>query len=471
MLTVGELFAGIGGFGLAAERAGMRVAWQSEIDPQASRVLAHHWPDVPNHGDITAIDGAELEPVDVITGGFPCQDLSVAGKRAGLNGARSGLFFEFMRVVGEMREATAGVSPSLVVIENVPGLLNSHGGADFGVLLDTLADLGALDIGWAVLDAQWFGVPQRRRRVFVVVDFGGRRAGEILALSEGLRGDSPPRREARQGVAGTLGGGAGERGWAPDTDRMTFVPFTPAGHADNRHGVGTLRADGGDVGNGSETLVAHTLRADGFDASEDGTGRGTPLVPFRKSRRAQSADDHETWVEDEVANTLNTFDNGDVRTTEIIAFQQNQRDEVRDLGDVAGALSAQPGMKQQSYLAFAMRGREEGNVPEVSGDVSPAIRGASGGSTHTHVAFTNRGLESGASAERLRAGSHGALPMVASQMAVRRLTPRECERLQGFPDDWTVPAGSDSARYKALGNAVAVPVVERIGRQIVSVLL
>ena len=158
--------------------------------------------------------------------------------------------------------------------------------------------------------------------------------------------------------------------------------------------------------------VAHTLRADGFDASEDRTGRGTPPVPFRKSRRAQSVDDHETWVSDEVSNTLNTFDNGDVRATEVVAF--------------------------------AMRGRAEGNVPEVSGDVSPAIRGASGGSTHTHI---------------------------ATPLAVRRLTPRECERLQGFPDDWTLVDGmADSPRYRALGNAVAVPVVERIGRKIVEAL-
>lgn len=294
---------------------------------------------------------------------------------------------------------------------------------------------------------------------------------------------------------------------------IAFVPIQNATRGKDQNGLGV-----GDEGDPMYTLdqasqhgVAHTLRADGFDASEDGTGRGTPLVPFRKSRRAQSVEDHETWVPDEVANTLNTlntFDSGDVRTTQMIAFQQNQRDEVRDLGDVAGALPAQPGMKQQNYLAygisnqptpkyaeglmptlnahnlgggsqesvaFAMRGRDGGNVPEVSGDVSPAIRGASGGSTHTHVAYGITGQHTAAeellpTMQTPSSSGGGHPPAVATQMAVRRLTPRECERLQGFPDDWTVPAGSDSARYRALGNAVAVPVVERIGRQIVSVL-
>lgn len=138
--VVGSLFAGIGGFDLAFERAGMSIAWQSEIDPKAAEVLARHWPSVPNLGDICAIDPATLQPVDVVCGGFPCQDLSIAGRRAGLAGEHSGLFYEIARLLDHLR-------PDWVVLENVPGLLSSAGGRDMGAVLGTLADLGYLGAG------------------------------------------------------------------------------------------------------------------------------------------------------------------------------------------------------------------------------------------------------------------------------------------------------------------------------------
>ncbi|HQZ90490.1 MAG TPA: DNA (cytosine-5-)-methyltransferase [Thermomicrobiales bacterium] len=320
---------------MAFERAGMTPLWQSEIDRNARRILAHHWPDTPCYEDVTTLDGGAVEPVDVLTGGFPCQDLSVAGRRAGLEGARSGLFWEIVRIIREMREATDNEYPAVVVLENVPGLLSSHRGRDMAVVLWALQNVGAVDIGWRVLDAQWHGVAQRRRRVFIVVDFRGRRAGEILSLAERLSGDSPPSREAREEAAGTLGGGSGQRGWSSDTDRMTFVPLDPSGAVSSKWAKGT----------------------------------GSPAVAF-------------------------------------------------DLQQVTSVLNRQ---------------RLAADRP------CPTL------------------LQAG--------GAH-----VIRGMAVRRLTPRECERLQGFPDDWTTPAGSDSARYKTLGNAVAVPVVERIGRKIVEAL-
>lgn len=213
MLNVGSLFSGIGGFDLGFERAGMQVLWQVEIDKAAQSVLRRRFPNTEIHDDVRSVGRHNLKPVDVICGGFPCQDLSVAGKRAGLAGERSGLWFEYHRILSELR-------PRWVVIENVPGLLSSNRGRDFAVILSGLAELGYLS-AWRVLDAQYFGVAQRRRRVFVVASLGDGSAAEILFEREGGGWDTPPGREAGQGaaaVAGTLSANGG------GTDR-------PAGNA------------------------------------------------------------------------------------------------------------------------------------------------------------------------------------------------------------------------------------------------
>ena len=204
-MRVGSLFSGIGGFDRGLERAGMEVAWQCEIDPHARAVLANHWPEVPCYDDVRGITAGAIAPVALICGGFPCQDVSVAGRRAGLAGERSGLWFEFHRVLAELK-------PPWVVIENVPGLLSSNGGRDMGTVLGGLGDLG---YRWAygVLDAQWFGVAQRRRRVFIVGHLGDGRAAEVLPLPAGLCGDPPSRRKAGEDVAGTLGGSSQSGGF------------------------------------------------------------------------------------------------------------------------------------------------------------------------------------------------------------------------------------------------------------------
>jgi len=225
MTTYGSLFSGVGGFDLGCDAAGWDCAWQVEYDARCRNVLARHWPDVNRYDDVRTVNGAELAPVDVITYGFPCQDLSVAGKRAGLDGDRSGLFFEATRIISEMRKATDDEYPRVAVAENVVGLLNADGGAAMGRCLDALAEVGALAIEWRVLDAQFFGVPQRRRRVFLVAVFDPRAAsvGQVFPEPESVRGDLAAQRTPGQDIAGTLGGGSGERGWSPDTDRMTFV--------------------------------------------------------------------------------------------------------------------------------------------------------------------------------------------------------------------------------------------------------
>src|SRR5690606_12604835 len=181
-MKLGSLFAGIGGFDLAAERVGMEVAWQSELDPHASRVLAHHWPDVPNLGDIHDI--TEPPAVDVLCGGFPCQDYSVAGRGAGLAGDRGALWWQMHRIIAECR-------PTWVVGENVHGLTTSRHQDSLRTIIGSLVDLG-YGVVWRVLDAQWFGVAQRRRRVFIVGHSGGQPRPDVLALAQSVSGDSPP---------------------------------------------------------------------------------------------------------------------------------------------------------------------------------------------------------------------------------------------------------------------------------------
>lgn len=410
-LTVGSLFAGIlvGGFDLGFERAGIVTRWQVEIDSSCRDVLARHFPGATRYADVREVSGADLEPVDIITFGSPCQDLSIAGQRRGMAGDRSGLYFEALRIIQEMRDATSGRRPALAVWENVEGALSSHQGRDFGAALDALAERGALDITWSVLDSQYFGVAQRRRRVFVVADFGGERAEQILALAESLCGNPAPGRTAWQEIAGPLGqvasSGGGHR---LDIDsagahivNAAYQPVSPTltsrigerrdGESDTfiLQSVNTPRERkqngiGGDTDPVVYTLtgrdqqgIAHTLTHEGHDASEDGTGRGTPIVAF-------------DWQ----ANPCESMTISDQNTA-------------------------------------ALRTKR-----------SPA------------AAFT----------ERTRAG-----------MTVRRLTPTECERLQGFPDGWTATGASgkalsDSVRYRMLGNAVTVTVAAWIGQQIVKTL-
>ena len=206
MLTGVSLFAGIGGFDLAMQRQGVKVVASVEIDKRCNQVLAQHFPDVKQFTDVTEVKGEDLinagftPSTGIITGGFPCQDLSVAGKRAGLVGERSGLFWEIARLVEETQT-------EYFIIENVPGLLSSNNGKDFGVVIGTMADIG-YSLSWRVLDAQYFGVPQRRKRIFIV----GRRGtdstspAEILFNSQGRKGSTSAFQSERETLARSITG-------------------------------------------------------------------------------------------------------------------------------------------------------------------------------------------------------------------------------------------------------------------------
>lgn len=270
-LTAVSLFSGIGGFELAMQRQGVEVVASVEIDKHASKLLQARFPLVKHFTDVKEVTGKELIDAGfkpdsgIITGGFPCQDLSVAGRREGLKGERSGLFWEIARILEETKA-------KYFIIENVPGLLSSSKGRDMGIVIGTLVELG-YGVAWRVLDAQYFGVPQRRRRVFVVGCLNNSTgAGEILFEPNGLRRDNTQSEQKRENTSTSSARSFGQTGFAKYSEGVTTITattykrpednvvvegYTSSSFGGYREGVGTLRANGGDLGGGSETFVVH----------------------------------------------------------------------------------------------------------------------------------------------------------------------------------------------------------------------
>lgn len=379
-----SLFSGIEAASVAWAPLGWEPVAFSEIEPFPCAVLEQRFPDVPNLGDITKINWKEVidryGAVDLVVGGSPCQSFSIAGDRSGLAGA-SGLMFEYIRAVQE-------IMPLWFLWENVPGALSSEEGRAFAQLLDAMDELG-YELAWRVLDAQFFGVAQRRRRVFLVGHLGGGGgAVSVLFEPEGVRWDYPSSQEKR------------------------------------------------------EELAAHA-RSD-VEASGGSAGCMTPWDV--QSKRVYS--------QDGAAPTLSSGTHEGMNIQPIIAVAQNSRNEVRVQGDgtITCALCAQQGMKQQTYIsaqknyALRMRAGKDG------GGKGPLVQEEISG---THATGNDQ-------------------TVFQDGYTVRRLTPLECERLQGFPDGWTkIPFKGKSAeecpdapRYKALGNSFAVPVVAWIGKRI-----
>ena len=728
-LTLGSLFDGSGGFPLAGILAGVTPLWASEIEPFAVRVTTKRLPQMKHYGDVSQMRGADLPPVDIITFGSPCQDMSIAGRRDGLDGSRSSLFYEAIRIVKEMREKTNGEKPRFIVWENVPGAFSSNKGQNFKAVLEAVigikepaaqvpapekrgwpnADYYVGD-GWSVayrvLDAQWWGVPQRRARIFLVADFAGQSAPEILFESEGVSGYTPQGFRSWQGAAGDSSEGSGETGgggsdgclgnvagevspgakgivlndqggtrmdvteevtstlraeahhppvvldepkayhinqrdegidlngvsgalMATRNNQMqTFIvekepqaagfctehsaksrsigyeeeksptlragivpaavavfenhsqdtrytgPLDIAPTVNATYGMGgnnqpfvveipgkpELAAVARDViplehhptdsrigieeGNAIQTLTSRmgtggnnvplimtptgplTPKTLKIRSGCEGGGKGaliqddksatlgtsndqTVFVPFVKGTRPHSAEEAPERKTGEVANTLNTFNLGEGRCNElavkaygicskashsmmsdnphsgfyeadtartldanggnpncnqggiaVVAFTQNQRDEVRDLHDVSGALAAEPGMKQQTYvLQGSMIGRTEKNGPQGDGvneDVSFTLNtvdhhavAAPAMEDETYCATTGNFMTvAKEKSPTLAARDYKDPPIVNDTdepyYIVRRLTPVECARLQGFPDWWCSDLGTDA---------------------------
>jgi DNA (cytosine-5)-methyltransferase 1 len=562
-MRFGSVCSGIEAASVAWDPLGWSADWFAEVEAFPSSVLAHRWPDVPNLGDMLALPDMvandNIPAPDVLVGGTPCQAFSVAGRRGSLADERGALTLAYVELANEIdrRRAAAGSAPCIVVWENVPGVLSTKDNA-FGCFLAGLAgeseplfpaggkwsNAGAVfgparAVAWRILDAQYFGVAQRRRRVFVVASArDGFDPCQVLFERDGLRRDTAPSREKGQGaaadagpgfeVAGTLdartrgGGFPGSYGaaaghvvpagpsWpaevastlnaafgkkqgledqhvnggrplfvpAPTNDNAQAIPIlepgarTGASTTDPRAGLG-IGADGDPmftlqagkqhgVACAVTGEIAHTLKAEGFDGSEDGTGRGVPTIAHTVALRGR--------------------DGG--ATAELG-------------GEVATALRASTGGGDKPHV-LAFSSKDYG--ADAQDDLSPTLRAGGHADSHANagvppaVAF---GLRSDAARNgeamtpspdaegRVRLRPPGfnwceefaptidaSQPhTVAQAMAVRRLTPRECERLQGFPDDHTLvphrnkPA-ADGPRYKALGNSMAVPVMRWIGQRI-----
>lgn len=410
-----SLFSGIGGFDLAFNRAGMQSMGMVEIDKNCQNVLHRRFEYIHVFDDVKEINESTFErnSIDLICGGFPCQDLSIAGKRAGLAGERSGLWFEFARIIDELE-------PQWVVIENVPGLLSSNKGADFAVIIHWLAERG-YGVAWRVLDAQYFGVAQKRRRPLIVGSLGDGRAAEVLFERESMSRDTPQGRKAGEEVAGTVTdrvGGSGS-GWARWNETEGLTPSFGLNSRNNR-------LDGE-----SQTFIV-----------EQNNMASTPDMISLQSNPAQPAICMSTGQ----ANAGIVNDGSPSLTAAyeqpIVVFNAD-RDGQGSQENISPTLTHKGDGKQAhnaySKVAIAWEMQHASEAYRESGEIAPTLQ------------------------QRMGTGGNQ-VPLVG----VRRLTPVECERLQGFPDDWT-DGQADSVRYRQLGNAVAVPVVEWIGRRIAEV--
>lgn len=480
-MKYGSVCSGIEAASKAWEPLGWKPAWFSEIEPFPSSVLAYHWPEVTNLGDMTkiadAVRAGEVEAPDVLVGGTPCQAFSIAGLREGLSDDRGQLTLSYVELANaiDAKRRERGEPEAIIVWENVPGVLSSKDNA-FGCFLAGLAGesselqpaggkwthAGCVSgpervIAWRVLDAQFFGVAQRRRRVFVVASARkGFDPAAVLFELNSVRRDSAPRRETQKAVAALTARGVGT-----------------CGADDNQAQAGHLIAE---CANGD---VSHTLKGEGFDGSEDGTGRGVPVVAFGGGNTSGNID---------VATACTAHGVRMDFDTETFAVHGTQDpDTNRELAHTLGRNNGQ----ENACIAFSYKD----NGADATVDMAPTLRAGNHHTSHANggqppaIAFQPGNLSRGAGSApsdqifpTLKAdhgrGRSDQDPHVFLGTQVRRLTPIECERLQGFPDNHTLIGwrGKDAAecpdgpRYKAIGNSMAVPVMRWIGERIASAL-
>lgn len=475
-MQFGSVCSGIEAASVAWHPIGWKAAWLAEIEPFPCAVLAHHYPSVPNLGDMTTIARRvlteEVPAPDVFCGGTPCQAFSVAGLRESLADERGNLTLKFVEIADAIDHVRVGRGEDECIVfwENVPGVLSTKDNA-FGCFLGGLAgeddpleppggkwtNAGCVfgpkrAVAWRVLDAQYFGVAQRRRRVFVVASARkGFDPATVLFEWHGVRRDTAPSREARQTAPtiparSTAGGGLGT-----DFDCDGGLIHAP----EIARCIATREGSSQDWE--TTTMVTHSLRSEGFDASEDGTGRGTPLVPVGVTIHGTDPTVQKVASYSEVAQCLRARTPGNIDNSSTTVVQQPVAYGIRTANTSSNGWGIQEecthtlDCAQGVAVAVALRGREGGATAELGDEVQNCLRASGGGGDKPHVLHA---------------------------MQVRRLTPEECEALQGFPRSYTAipwrgkPADQcpDGPRYKALGNSWAVPNVrwigERIARQI-----
>jgi DNA (cytosine-5)-methyltransferase 1 len=457
-LTLGSLFDGSGGFPLGAVLNGIIPVWASEIEPFPIRVTTKRLPFVKHYGDINKINGAEIEPVDIITFGSPCTDMSVAGKRKGINGTQSVLFYEAIRIIKEMRCKTNGKYPRFIVFENVPGAFSSTMGKDFREILNEIAKIkdetvdvplpekwkwlcageivgDAFSIAWRTIDAQFWGVPQRRRRIYLVADFTDQCAGKILFESESVSGYSSQSIQQRQTTAGNAEDCIG----AP----VCFEPGAASrlgGHC-WKDSTCTLRADMGDnqlaVAIENHTAVNGILRAYGICSDKSNSmlsdNPNSGIYEADTSRTLDKTGGNPACNQGGIAvvalqgSMIGRTDingpNGD-GINENIAFTLN----ATDIHAVAFAMTTgcYPEINREITAPLMARDYKDAQIVTEPASFYPQMKAESqcyrhDGTANTIVNGTNPGFHNG---------------IVDSEYIVRRLTPTECALLQGFPADW-----------------------------------
>lgn len=450
-MTLGSLFDGSGGFPLAGVLSGIRPVWAAEVEPYPIAVTRSRFPMMQHLGSVTEVHGDKVQPVDVITFGSPCQDLSVAGKRAGIHeGQRSNLFFEAIRIIKEMRAATNGRYPTFAVWENVPGAFSSHQGEDFRCVLEEFVKIrgggytvprpdkgkwksageilgDGYSVAWRQLDAQYWGVPQRRKRIYLVADFAGGRAGEILFERESLRGHPAACGATRQGAAADAPGSAGgSRGigclnpWDCQSKRIYqpdgVFPTLPAMDCGGANNQAVLYALDSMSSNSMKSANPHS----GFHAEADASpciDRGQNVVCYD----ARGNDDG-------------------TRCPTLTGDHENR---VTDYTAVTVYRSPKIGEYAADGTASTMAARDFKSPRDLVVERSPAYgvdcRNAAldEEKTHTLQAKANGGQSLNCTPSVLTSGKP------PRKYIIRRLTPLECCRLHGFPDGWGVPDHKD----------------------------
>ena len=524
-LTLGSLFDGSGGFPLGGLISGVTPVWASEIEPFPIRVTTKRLPFMKHYGDVSALSGADLEPVDIITFGSPCQDMSVAGRRAGLDGSRSNLFYEAVRIAKEMREATNGRYPTWLCWENVPGAFSSNSGSDFKAVLDEIRKIkdpeadtprpakwpnaGCVladdhSVAWRVFDAQYWGVPQRRKRIYLVADLAGQRAGKVLFESEGVSGYTPQGFRSWQGSAGTAEEGAhpsgiGTDGYNGAIDTVAATLGVNCGMSTGRNGVMVLNDQGGQFMDVSEDVTGTlrsqmsghppavlespdaiavenhptdsrvTVSADGKVqtlTSRMGTGgNNVPLV--MKIRCGCEGGGKGPLIQTDKSATLATNNDQTVFVPTVYGICAKDSNAMKSDNPNSGFYKAEttrtldanggnPVCNQGGMAVVAVQGsmigRADRNGPRGSGineDVSFTLDATDRHAVAHPVYSTSKSSYHTLAEENLVntlvATDYKDPPIITEDpyYIVRRLTPTECARLQGFPDWWCAGLGTD----------------------------
>lgn len=501
-LTLGSLFDGSGGFPLAGLLTGIVPVWSSEIEPFAIRVTEKRLPQVQHFGNISGLHGAKLPPVDIITFGSPCQDMSIAGKRTGLNGSRSSLFHEAIRIIQEMRCASNGKYPRYIVWENVPGAFSSNGGEDFRCVLEAICSVKdssisiprpagkwtkageilaeSYSLAWRVLDAQYWGVPQRRKRIFLVADFDGRRAGKILFESEGLSGYSAESLRAWQRTAGSAADGFGTAGLClcdQGGERIDILkertatlraeahhpPCVLENHpADSRLQISengkvqTLTSRCG-TGGGNVPLLMDTPKTLMIRCGKAGGGKGS-LIQENKSATL-SCNNDQTVFQPKAYGISSFSSNAMLSGNPHSGIYEADTARTLDTSDQSPSKNQGGIAVLESYaLQGSMIGRSDQNGPQ-GGGVNKEVAFTLNATDHHAVYAASTGNFSSAFRETtptLLARDHKDPSIVSSGYAVRRLTPQECARLQGFPDQWCSDLASENPTEEEIDRWAAI---------------